>query len=243
MRFYLCVLAEGMGVDPQWFLDLLDNAKGETAAEHEPVLPEPDNTTSAILRVMKYDSETSGEIGDGGRELLCEAHLDVGFVTIDPCTLTPGLEAEDCDGNWQDMEGNRTYATEANLLIGETFSKITNGYYPATNHRVYRPPPGIHRIAMPFLMRGRPDAVIDTRTAKRIKSKRPGVLSKFKTVTIRQLPNIDAAKVLVRMVLKDQLSQFKADKDVFKKRKEADEAKAELKAKEEEDKNNVPYGI
>jgi len=85
---------------------------------------------------------------------------------------------------------------------------------------------------MPFLMRGRPEAIIQTKTAVRIKAKRPGVLSKFQTVTIRQLPNVDAAKVLVlkdhctatvnpnpitlqvlvRMVLKDQLAQYKEKK-------------------------------
>jgi len=211
-RFYITILAEGMGYEPQFFTDLLDGAAGAHPAEHRPVMPTPESTTSSILRVMKYDSQTQGESAEGGKECLCEAHLDVGFVTIDPCTETPGLEAEDCDGNWMEVEAMKTQPTEAILLVGETLSKISNGYYTATNHRVLRPPPGVHRIACPFLLRGRPEAIIDTRLAKRIKAKRPGVLSKFKTITIKQLPNVDAGRALVRMVLKDQLEQYKAKK-------------------------------
>jgi len=211
-HFYLSILSEGMGIEPSFWQDLCDEKEGAHPMEHYPKLPTPESTTSSILRVMKYDSQTAGEMGDGGKELLCEAHLDVGFVTIDPCTATPGLEAEDCDGNWREVEAERTRPTEAILLVGETLSKISNGYYTATNHRVRRPEPGVHRIAMPFLLRGRPTAVINTKNAKRIKAKRPGALCKFKTITIKQLPNVDAGRALVRMVLKDQLAQYKAKK-------------------------------
>ena len=164
------------------------------------------------------------------------------------------------------------------MLIGETLSKITNGYYPATNHRVFRPPPGVHRIAMPFLMRGRPEAVINTKAAKRIKAKRPGVLSKFQTVTIRQLPNVDAAKVrtdplpsgtpthpnsrssakvLVRMVLQDQLAQYKekkakgeewrppttAEEKQAKRGEDATPQPPPVSADLQPGQNDMPYGI
>ena len=43
-----------------------------------------------LIRLCKYDCETEGVYGT---DVLCEAHNDVGFLTLDACASTAGLEA------------------------------------------------------------------------------------------------------------------------------------------------------
>ena len=46
------------------------------------------------------------------------------------------------------------------VIAGETLSTLTRGRIPASVHRVWRPGPGERRVSLPYLCRGRPDAVI-----------------------------------------------------------------------------------
>ena len=39
--------------------------------------------------LCRYDSENEGVAGSG---VLCEAHNDVGLLTLDPCAAEPGLQ-------------------------------------------------------------------------------------------------------------------------------------------------------
>merc|ERR1711871_547185 len=96
--------------------------------------------------------------------------------------------------------------SECIVWVGEQMEKITNGYYKPVRHRVLQPSarPPWYRVAMPFFLRGRPDAVVNSTKAKRIKAKRPGMLRKFETITMRELAGVDAAKAMLSEYLQDR---------------------------------------
>lgn len=181
--FYLSVLAEGIGMDPNFFMDLLCTC-GQKSAGTEPTPA----VTSSILRILKYDSETSGRPGEDDKELLCEAHMDQGFVTIDPLDDVAGLEVQDGEGNWRMVEAEKTVPGEAVIIVGESLAKVSNCHYPAAMHRVVRPPEGHQRIACPFLCRGIPDAIVDMANVRRLPQRQPApTLGSFTPKPINEL--------------------------------------------------------
>merc|ERR1711879_1062711 len=52
------------------------------------------------------------------------------------------------------------------VMVGWTLSHLTANYYAPCKHRVLAPPPGCRRVGLPFLVRGRNDAVVDTRPTR-----------------------------------------------------------------------------
>lgn len=220
-RMVLGVLSEGMGVGPKWFYDLLDPIEGETSEtptsvyEQRRALPNPEYTTANILRMMQYHSETDPEIETDGTEVLCSDHLDVGFVTLSLISDNPCVQGMRADRQWHDIEYSATGArNEAIIWVGEQMEKVTNGYYKPLRHRVLRPktqPPWM-RVQNTFFLRGRPDAVVNATTATRVKCKRPGLLRKFQTTTVRQLMAVDAAKAILHDYLEDKRAQIRAYK-------------------------------
>ena len=142
--------------------------------------------------------------------MLCEDHVDNGLVTLSLITDNPSLEIHRLDDKFHMEEMSVSGAnTECIIWVGEQMEKITNGFYKPVRHRVLQPSanPPWYRVAMPFFMRGRPDAVINSTQvsllltrfdghffdlptaieAKRIKAKRPGMLSKYETMTMRHI--------------------------------------------------------
>ena len=47
-------------------------------------------------------------------------------------------------------------------MVGDTLGRLTANYYAPCKHRVVQPPIGVERIGLPFLFRGRSDAVLNT---------------------------------------------------------------------------------
>jgi len=212
-RFVLGLCSEGMGVDPSWFYDMCDETT--EASAHEPSqpgaftrsLPEEEATSASVLRLMQYDHATEPATESDGTKVLCEDHLDNGLVTLSLITANPSLEIYRLDGSFH-MEEKKISGkpNEVIVWVGEQMDKITNGYYKPVRHRVLQPSarPPWYRVAMPFFLRGRPDAVVNSTLAKRIKSKRPGMLRKFETITMRELAGVDAAKAMLREYLQDR---------------------------------------
>mmetsp|Transcript_18524 Transcript_18524/g.47371 ORF Transcript_18524/g.47371 Transcript_18524/m.47371 type:complete len:100 (-) Transcript_18524:145-444(-) len=84
------------------------------------------------------------------------------------------------------------------IMVGDTLERTSGGYYEATPHRVHAPSEG-ERIGLPFLLRGRSDAIIDTRGPKEaaLKSGRVARLGAFETTTIKELPALEAAQSIL----------------------------------------------
>lgn len=65
-----------------------------SATGQPPATPQTDDDSPGLahplMRLCKYASETEGVYGSN---VLCEAHNDVGFITLDPRASTAGLEA------------------------------------------------------------------------------------------------------------------------------------------------------
>ena len=138
-----------------------------------PVRPNPcaDVVSSSALFVLilprcRYDADAEGVYGS---DVLCEAHNDVGFITLDACASSPGLHAlRRSDGLWvpiEEVQPRDDGAIVVLAMVGDTLSRLTADYYPACKHRVVAPPAG-ERIGLPFLFRGRSDAVLNTAAAR-----------------------------------------------------------------------------
>jgi len=159
------------------------------------------------LRIMQYHHATEPAEEPDGTKVLCQDHLDNGLVTLSFITKNPSLEVHRLDGGFH-LEEKRVSGvpTECIVWVGEQMEKISNGYYKPVRHRVLQPSaaPPWYRVAMPFFLRGRPDAIINSATATRIKAKRPGMLRKFTKMKMRDLAGVDAAKALLHDYLMDR---------------------------------------
>lgn len=85
-------------------------------------------------------------------------HEDINFITLLMTSTSAGLELLTRDGEW--MPAN---ALPGEILAdtGDMISRITNGFLPATTHRVVNPEDGnTDRLSMPFFVHPQPDAVL-----------------------------------------------------------------------------------
>ena len=90
-------------------------------------------------------------------------------------------------------------------MVGDTLQHLTKGYYTATEHRVIRPQED--RVSFPFLFRGRPEAVLNTLSAKPYPgqaeplrfpggegTQRESKLAELECTQIKMLPGLAAAR-------------------------------------------------
>eukprot|EP00966_Prymnesium_polylepis_P139741 3228711-Prymnesium_polylepis.1 len=168
-------------------------AEREGEDEEVPTLGHP------LIRLCKYDAGTEGVYGT---DVLCEAHNDVGFITLDACASTAGLEAlRRADGLWVPIEqaAPPPGAHVLVVMVGDTLGRSTANYYAPCKHRVVAPAEG-ERIGLPFLFRGRSDAVLNTIPARQAgaTSGRAVHLAEMETTTIKELPAFDSAKIILK---------------------------------------------
>ena len=85
------------------------------------------------------------------------------------------------------------------VMVGDTLSRLTANYYAPCKHRVVSPPAG-ERIGLPFLFRGRSDAVLNTKPTRErcAAAGRTAHLAEMETTTIKELPAFDSAKSILR---------------------------------------------
>ena len=207
-------IARDVGADDGFFDSLLDapppppaekalhTAPGDGANMHTSPGEDapPPSLSHSLIRVCRYDADDEGVYGSN---VLCEQHNDVGFITLDACASTPGLEAvRRADGLWIPVEQAPPPPDGSVVLlvmVGETLSRLTADYYAPCKHRVVAPAVG-ERIGLPFLFRGRSDAVLNTRPTrdKCAASGRAAHLAEMETTTIKELPAFDSAKSILK---------------------------------------------
>jgi isopenicillin N synthase-like dioxygenase len=111
------------------------------------------------LRCCKYAAAASSE--ESG-QVAFAPHTDTTLLTLAMCSTVSGLEIKSREGVWQAPEAGRG-PMQLLIMPGEFLEVLTKGYLRSSLHRVLRPPPGEARLSMPFLVRGKPRAVVNSR--------------------------------------------------------------------------------
>lgn len=148
--------AEQMGVDPEVFLELMESSKTRRLRKKD----QPSGTLSVhSIRFCRYHDAPVSEEG----HVVCPAHTDVGLATLILNSATPGLECQEPDGKWTNVENKQEgHNSGAVWLVADCLRTITNGYYRAAPHRVVRAPSsGGGRISISFHLYCDPHAVLD----------------------------------------------------------------------------------
>lgn len=133
----LKALGEALGVDENYFSDMID-------------------TGNSILRAIHYPPV--GEAPPVG-SIRAAAHGDINLITILMGATASGLQLLDRDGTWLDVE-----TKEGQLVVdaGDMMSRITNDLIPATIHRVINPEDSTSaRFSMPFFVHPHPEAMLE----------------------------------------------------------------------------------
>lgn len=118
-------------------------------------LPSMAEDGSSIIRIIHYP------VCDGFDEpgkMRAAEHEDINLMTILPESTESGLELLTRDGEWLPI-----HAIPGQVIVdsGDMMSRITNGFLPATTHRVVNPKgEPTPRYSMPFFIHPHPDAVL-----------------------------------------------------------------------------------
>lgn len=149
-------------------LTLLDWVESNTPPDIAANLSMPlskmmEGSTRSLLRVLRYPP-LPDEIPDGA--VRAAAHEDINLLTVLPASDQPGLELLGADGAWFPVP-----CDPGSLAIngGEMLDLATEGYYPATTHRVVNPSGEAGRVArmsLPMFLHPADDVVLaEGRTA------------------------------------------------------------------------------
>lgn len=149
-------------------LTLLDWVEANTPPEISSKLSMPlasmmDGSTRSLLRVLRYPPLPS-EIPDGA--VRAAAHEDINLLTVLPASDQPGLQLLGADGEWFPVP-----CDPGSLAIngGEMLDLATEGYFPATTHRVVNPvgeAARVPRMSLPMFLHPADDVVLaEGRTA------------------------------------------------------------------------------
>lgn len=114
------------------------------------------NDGNSILRAIHYPPV--GEAPPVG-SVRAAAHGDINLITILMGATSSGLQLQDKDGSWLDVN------TKPGQLVvdsGDMMSRITNEIVPATIHRVINPEDSKSaRFSMPFFVHPHPEAILE----------------------------------------------------------------------------------
>ena len=119
------------------------------------------------------------------------------------CASAAGLHAlRRSDGLWVPVEETALRAdggVALVVMVGDTLARLSAGHFAPCKHRVVAPRSG-ERVGLPFLFRGRSDAVLNTMPARAAAAAAGGRvhLAEMETTTIKELPAFDSAKAILR---------------------------------------------
>ncbi len=135
-----------------------DNTPPEVAARFsQPLASMIDRSTRTLLRILRYPPLTGAEPPGAMR---AAAHEDINLLTVLPSSNEPGLELLDTEGNWHAVP-----CDPESLCInaGEMLEHVSQGYYPATTHRVTNPVGDAatrSRLAAPLFLHPADDVIL-----------------------------------------------------------------------------------
>ena len=138
-RRILGLIAESLGLRPDWFADHVDRGNSILRAIHYPPV---DDSGTAALRAAR--------------------HEDINLLTLLLGSSEAGLEILARDGGWIPVT---TIPGAVVVNIGDMMQRLTNHVLPSTPHRVVNPPGDLSqrpRYSIPFFMHPNPDFRIQT---------------------------------------------------------------------------------
>lgn len=149
-------------------LTLLDWVEANTPPDIAARLSMPlskmmEGSTRSLLRVLRYPP-LPPEIPEGA--VRAAAHEDINLLTVLPASDQPGLELLGANGEWFAVP-----CDPGSLAVngGEMLDLATDGYFPATTHRVVNPVGDgalVPRMSLPMFLHPADDVVLaEGRTA------------------------------------------------------------------------------
>ena len=118
---------------------------------HEPTwLPEMTKEGDTIIRIIHYPPLDASTPEGAVRSA---AHEDINFITLLVTATAAGLQVQDHDGTWIEVEGNHEHII---VDSGDMLQNLTNGLFKSTTHRVVNPgDPTKRRFSMPMFVHPR----------------------------------------------------------------------------------------
>lgn len=116
-----------------------------------------ENSPQNLLRIINYPAMTGDEEPSAIR---AAAHEDINLITV-LCTGTEsGLQAQDTDGYWHDIQCDPGSIA---VNTGDMLQMCSNNYFPSTTHRVINPEVdkiNVARMSMPLFLHPNDDVVL-----------------------------------------------------------------------------------
>ncbi|ADM09445.1 oxidoreductase [Parvularcula bermudensis HTCC2503] len=127
---------------------------------------------NSVLRLLHYPPVTATAPPGS---LRAAAHEDINLITLLVAASAEGLELLSRDGEWRAID-----APPDALIVdsGDMLARLTNGFLPATTHRVVRPRTvNRSRYSLPYFLHPRPDALLACLDGFRDGSEAPPILA------------------------------------------------------------------
>lgn len=136
--------------------DVLLEALALYLGEDRDVFTRMTESGNTILRALFYPAMKDQKPIPGA--VRAAAHEDINFITLLIASTSSGLQLLTRDGEWMDI-----VADEGEIIAdsGDMLSRVTNGFIPATTHRVINPDDvSAERYSLPFFVHPRPDSLL-----------------------------------------------------------------------------------
>lgn len=131
---------------PQAIVAYFDRPLSDMVSDHK-----------TLLRILHYPAlqgtETPGAIR-------AQAHEDINLITLLPAASAQGLQVMDVRGNWYDVPCDLGSIA---INTGDMIDTLTQGYLPATTHRVLNPHGAAARearMSLPLFLHPAPDVLL-----------------------------------------------------------------------------------
>jgi isopenicillin N synthase-like dioxygenase len=168
-------MAQGLGVEDSYILDLCDNMS-EIGLNDINTADDCVDISSSLLRICNYPVTHSHEIATSklSGNVAFGAHTDTSFVTVAPVSRLCGLEMSHLStGAWISLEQQyqdlcaSTETSSQNgvvVFVGDLMQMFSNGYYRSAIHRVISANTERQislgqvlesRVSCPYIMRGK----------------------------------------------------------------------------------------
>ena len=122
-----------------------------------------ENSPQNLLRIINYPAMTGDEEPSAIR---AAAHEDINLITVLCAGTESGLQAQDVDENWHDIQCDPGSIA---VNTGDMLQMCSNNYFPSTTHRVINPETdkmNVARMSMPLFLHPNDDVVLsDKHTA------------------------------------------------------------------------------
>ena len=123
---------------------------------HKMIEDSPQN----LLRIINYPAMTGDEKPNAIR---AAAHEDINLITVLCAGTQSGLQAQDVDENWHDIQCDPGSIA---VNTGDMLQMCSNNYFPSTTHRVINPEGdkmNVARMSMPLFLHPNDDVVLSNK--------------------------------------------------------------------------------